>query len=424
MDETRRPLRIPPQMRSYAEKHDLSQLDLVSNLLIDQPDDPISYLINLLQGSSLDIPRVMVIGPPAVGKYTLVNERQILYFTFCFEGVAGACWVQVKLLFVVFVRQGWVLQGIPKTRLQALSLQQAGILPKHLGKNISEPRADDVYHQIFIWPSDDTIAQRLQKGRSLTNKQLSEELQRYSCEVTGLRSAYQHVLKVISGDQPHSDVYQQALGFVQTRHRSRPHRILLLGPPGSGKSLQARQLAEKHSMVDVSCGRLLRSVAADGSTLGEDIQLYLDDGLPVPDSVVLQVLEERLSQEDCSSRGWVLHGFPNNLLQARSLQESHHEPNRVFFMEATDEVCQERITLRATDPVSGQRFHAVSNPAPSAEFHSRLQTRPEDSREEVMRRLKEYRELSDSVYPDAAHVDADPQPWTVFEALLSRLTTN
>lgn len=65
------------------------------------------------------------------------DERQILYFTFCFEGVAGACWVQVKLLFVVFVRQGWVLQGIPKTRLQALSLQQAGILPKHLGKNIS-----------------------------------------------------------------------------------------------------------------------------------------------------------------------------------------------------------------------------------------------------------------------------------------------
>ncbi|KAF6721086.1 Adenylate kinase 8 [Oryzias melastigma] len=456
MDETRRPLRIPPQMRSYAEKHDLSQLaqDLVSNLLIDQPDDPISYLINLLQGSSLDIPRVMVIGPPAVGKYTLCKrlsaELRAVHVTTesllqgQSEDLPSEVLVQIvqqRLQKVDCLTKGWVLQEIPKTRLQALSLQQAGILPKHLvmleapddvlqernqGRMV-DPQTKDVYHQIFIWPSDDTIAQRLQKGRSLTNKQLSEELQRYSCEVTGLRSAYQHVLKVISGDQPHSDVYQQALAFVQTRHRSRPHRILLLGPPGSGKSLQARQLAEKHSMVDVSCGRLLRSVAADDSTLGEDIQLYLDDGLPVPDSVVLQVLEERLSQEDCSSRGWVLHGFPNNLLQARSLQESHHEPNRVFFLEATDEVCQERITLRATDPVSGQRFHAVSNPAPSTEFHSRLQTRPEDSREEVMRRLREYRELSGalkSVYPDAAHVDADPQPWTVFEALLSRLTTN
>ncbi|XP_023814531.1 adenylate kinase 8 isoform X3 [Oryzias latipes] len=464
MDETVKPLRIPPQMRNYAEKHELTHLaqGLVSNLLIDQPDDPISYLIDLLQGSSLDTPRVMVLGPPAVGKYTLCKrlsaELQAVHVTTesLLQGQSELSALsekdlpsellvrilQQRLKEVDCLKKGWVLQGIPKTRLQALNLQQVGVLPKHVvmleapddvlqernqGRMVDPQTKADTYHQILNWPSDDTIAGRLQKGRSLSNEQLSEELQHHSCEVSGLRSAYQHVLKVISGDQSHADIYQQALAFVQTRHRSRPQRIVLLGPPGSGKSLQAQLLAETYKMVDVSCGRLLRSIAAGGSALGEDIQLYLDGGLPVPDSKVLQVLEERLSQEDCSSRGWVLHGFPKNLLQARSLQESQHEPNRVFFLEATDEVCLERITLQATDPVSGQRFHAVSNPAPTSEFHSRLQTRPQDGTEEVLRRLREYRELSDalkSVYPDAAHVDADPQPRSVFEALQSRLTTN
>lgn len=67
----------------------------------------------------------------------------------------------------------------------------------------------DVYHQTFIWPSDDSIAQRLEKGQGLSEKQRLAELKRYRCEVTGLTSAYKHVLKIVNGDQPHEDVYQQ-----------------------------------------------------------------------------------------------------------------------------------------------------------------------------------------------------------------------
>ncbi|CAF87607.1 unnamed protein product, partial [Tetraodon nigroviridis] len=67
------------------------------------------------------------------------------------------------------------------------------------------------------------------------------------------------------------------------------------------------------------------------------------------------VLETRLSQPDCSSRGWILHGFPQNLDQARILQGSQYQPNRVYFLDLSDEVCLSRVSLRATDPVSGQR---------------------------------------------------------------------
>ncbi|CAI5649080.1 unnamed protein product [Oreochromis niloticus] len=429
MDETVRPLRIPPQMFVYADKHNVSQLvqSMLCSLVIDQPDDPICYLIGLLQRSSDDVPRVIVLGPPAVGKHTVAKK---LSADLRAVHVTEDSLLQYRSELSVHAEQGWVLEGIPQTRLQALSLQPGGVIPEHV---VMLEAPDDVLMERScgrlvdaITGDDDIITKRLEKGRSLTDQQRLAKLHRYRCEVTGLRSAYQHVLKVIDSDQPHADVYLQVLAFVRTRQRSRTPRILLLGPPGSGKSRQAQLLSEKYRMVDVSCGRLLRSVAAAGSTRGAEVQAYLDDGRPVPDSLLLQVLEDRLSRPDCTRGGWILHGFPCDLQQARSLQESHQQPNRVFFLELTDDVCLERLSLRATDPVSGQSFHHVTRPAPSSEVQHRLKTRPEDSMESVTQRLKQYRVHSaalQSVYPEAIHIDADQDPHSVFEAVASRLTS-
>ncbi|XP_037618995.1 adenylate kinase 8 isoform X2 [Sebastes umbrosus] len=358
MDETVKPLRVPPQVSLYGDKHNISHLvqGLMSSLVIHQPEDPIDFLIRDLRRNREDVPRVLLLGPPAVGKHTLARrlsaELRAVHVTrdSLLDQSERLQELPVELL-VRLVHQrltetdcfnrGWVLEGIPQTRQQALSLQQAGVIPEHVvvleapdgvllerfrGKLV-DPLTGDVYHQTFVWPVDDFVAQRLEEDRSTSEEQRLAELQRYRCEVTGLSSAYQHVLKVVNADQPHTDVYQQVASFVRTRHRSRTPRILLVGPPGSGKSLQARLLSEKYKMVDVCCGQLLRSVSAEGSVLGEEIRSHLDDGRPVPDSLVLQVLEERLSRVDCSCRGWILHGFPRDLQQAKTLQETL-QPNR------------------------------------------------------------------------------------------------
>ncbi|XP_034398456.1 adenylate kinase 8 isoform X5 [Cyclopterus lumpus] len=430
MDETVKPLRVPPHMSEYADKHNFSHLlqSMLSSLLVDQPEDPISHLTRLLQRTSVDVPRVLVLGPPAVGKHTVATKLS-----------AELRAVHVTTGSLLDTEQGWVLEGFPQTRLQALSLQQAGVLPEHVvlleapddvlsqrdQGELVDPLTGDAYHETFVWPLDDSVARRLE-GRSPPEGQRMAELQRHRFEVTGLSSAYQHVLKVINADQPHADVYQQVLAFVRTRRRSRTPRILLLGPPGSGKSHQARLLSQKYKMVDVCCDWLLRSVAANGSALGEEIQSYLGDGRPVPDSLVLQVLGERLSRVDCSDRGWILHGFPQDLQQAKSLLESH-PPNRVFFLESTKEVCLERLTLRATDPVRGERFHAVTRPAPSSEVQNRLKTRPEDHTHSVTHTLNQHRIHTaglQCVFPHAGRIDADQDPHTVFESLESKLTAD
>ncbi|KAK5871771.1 hypothetical protein PBY51_004632 [Eleginops maclovinus] len=466
MDETVKPLRIPPQMSVYADKHNIFHLlqSMLSGLVVEQPADPLSFLIALLQRSSTDIPRVLLLGPPAVGKHTMAQrlsaDLRAVHVTLesllsdQSELSAQARRVPpteplpVELLLRLVQRRlgeidcfsrGWVLEGIPQTHLQALSLQQAGVLPEHVvmleapddvllersrGKMV-DPLTGDVYHRTFILPPDASVARRLEERRP-AEPQRDTALQRFRREVPGLRSAYQSVLRVVNADQPHADVYQQVLAFVRTRRRSRIPRILLLGPPGSGKSLQARLLSEKYRMVDVCCEQMLRSVAAESSALGEEIHSYLDDGRLVPDSLVLQVLEERLGRVECSTRGWILHGFPRDLQQAKSLQEAL-QPNRVFFLELADDVCLERITLRATDPVSGERFHAVSHPAPSSEVQKRLQTRPEDSSHTVTHTLRQYRTHTaalQAVYPGAGVIDADQDPLGVFEALQSRLTAD
>ncbi|XP_049618685.1 adenylate kinase 8 isoform X1 [Syngnathus scovelli] len=452
MEESVQPLRVPPQMSIYADQHNIIHLvqTMVSSLAVDQPEDPIAYLLLLLQDSSVHVPRVVLLGPPAVGKTTLAGRlcadlgavhvtmetllddpsplgQEARRHALKQEEVPDdllVSLIQGRLKESDCFNTGWVLDGLPQTRLQARSLQQGGVIPKHVvllvaGEDVLlerhrgrllDPLTGDVYHETFARPCEEA-ARRAEKSADAHVGALRAHLQRYRCKVTGLSSAYRHILTTVDADQPPLDVYQQALAFLRTRRCSRTPRVLLLGPPGSGKRLQAKMLADKYKMVDVCCSDLLRWAEADPSSVGEEVRTYVQHNRTVPKSVTLKVFQERLDRADCSQRGWILHHLPCDLQHAKHLTESLNAPNRVFFLELTDDVCLQRTTITPVHP----SVHAAPGDVSQCLDNTRS----------VTQALGVYRTHTaglQCVFPDGVHVDADQDPQCVFEALDKQLT--
>uniref|UniRef100_A0A8C5S1I2 Nucleoside-diphosphate kinase n=1 Tax=Laticauda laticaudata TaxID=8630 RepID=A0A8C5S1I2_LATLA len=201
-------------------------------------------------------------------------------------------------------------------------------------------------------------------------------------------------------------------------------RIVLLGPPGSGKSLQAALLSQKYGLANIFFGDLLREKMAGNLGVGEFIRPSLERGCPVNDNIALHVLQERLEQTDCRTYGWVLHGFPRDVDQALLFRQMGVEPNRVFFLNLPTEVGLQRLCQRATDPATGERYHTMYKPPVEEEVHQRLRRHPKDDPLQVERKMDIYsHQLPDleEHYEDSICLNADQDPYTVFEYIESCL---
>jgi len=123
--------------------------------------------------------------------------------------------------------------------------------------------------------------------------------------------------------------------------------VVFLGPPGAGKGTQAIRIASEFNLAHISTGDMLREHVKELTDLGKTAKSLLDEGKLVPDDLVIQMLTERLSHEDCL-RGSILDGFPRTLPQAESLEKiSNKFPVRkVIVFEADQEELTKRILLR------------------------------------------------------------------------------
>lgn len=126
-------------------------------------------------------------------------------------------------------------------------------------------------------------------------------------------------------------------------------RLIFLGPPGAGKGTQAEILAKKLEIPHISTGEILREAIAQQTTLGIEAKNYVDNGDLVPNELILDLVKERLSQED-TKKGWILDGFPRNVHQASFLDELLAQLNQacdyVLNLDVQDEVLIERLLAR------------------------------------------------------------------------------
>jgi len=95
-------------------------------------------------------------------------------------------------------------------------------------------------------------------------------------------------------------------------------RIVFIGPPGAGKGTQAVRLCETYRLAHLSTGDMLRAARDAQTEVGRQADVYMSSGRLVPDSIILDIVAERLGEPDCQA-GYVLDGFPRTVAQAEAL---------------------------------------------------------------------------------------------------------
>ncbi len=170
-------------------------------------------------------------------------------------------------------------------------------------------------------------------------------------------------------------------------------RLVFLGAPGVGKGTQARRLQEEYGWTVIATGDLLRQAIAENTPLGQQAKAYIQRGELVPDTLVNQIVSERLQ----GLEHFILDGYPRNLAQAEMLESILSYPlDAVIYFELDEEELIARLSGRRVCPKCGAVFHLQSNPSKEGDRCDRcsaeLVIRDDDRPETVRHRLKVYRE--------------------------------
>lgn len=174
-------------------------------------------------------------------------------------------------------------------------------------------------------------------------------------------------------------------------------KIIMLGAPGAGKGTQAIKIAEKYSIPHISTGDIFRANMKKGTELGKKAKVYIDQGLLVPDELVVDLVVDRLGEADCKN-GYVLDGFPRTIPQAEALEEALKEVgqaiNYAINVAVPDENIVKRMSGRRACIECGATYHIDFAPPIKEDIcdhcHGNLILRDDDKPETVQKRLGVY----------------------------------
>ena len=183
--------------------------------------------------------------------------------------------------------------------------------------------------------------------------------------------------------------------------------LILLGPPGSGKGTQAKRLEQTHGIVQLATGDMLRAATDSDTTFGRRIKAIMDSGQLVPDDVIIEMIDRRIVEPDCS-RGFILDGFPRTVPQAEALDAmlALHDLklDHVILLEVDEAALIDRLAGRFTCGTCGASYHdqynrprreGICDICGGTEFIRRADDRPDA----VKARLEVYRAQTAPILP-------------------------
>jgi adenylate kinase len=183
--------------------------------------------------------------------------------------------------------------------------------------------------------------------------------------------------------------------------------LILLGPPGAGKGTQAKRLEQKHGLVQLATGDMLRAATASGTELGRRVKAVMDAGHLVSDDIIIDMIAERIAQPACA-RGFILDGFPRTVPQAEALDamlaERGQRLDHVILMEVDEAALVDRLSGRFTCGNCGASYHDRYHRPKLAGVcdicgSSNLVYRPDDRAEAVKTRFEAYRNQTAPILP-------------------------
>lgn len=211
--------------------------------------------------------------------------------------------------------------------------------------------------------------------------------------------------------------------------------IILLGAPGAGKGTIAKMLVEKYGIVQISTGDILRQAVKEGTEVGKKAAEYMNTGKLVPDSIIMDIIEERIAKPDCA-KGFIFDGFPRTIPQAEELAKLFAKKNMaidaIINLEVPEDVVLRRLTSRRTCSNPGcQAIYNIYTMPPKKDgicdkCGSKLVQRDDETEEAIRVRLETYYEKTQPLIDYYQHNNAyfavpslDAQE--TFDAIVKRL---
>ena len=176
-------------------------------------------------------------------------------------------------------------------------------------------------------------------------------------------------------------------------------RLILLGPPGGGKGTVAKRLQAEFKIPVISTGVILREAVEKNNKLGIEVENIMKKGSLVPDHIILEIIKERIKQEDCKN-GYIFDGFPRNIEQANSLEKLNKGLNKyidyVFYFEIPFSEIIQRLSSRRVCKKCSTNYNLVFNPPKKYNTcdlcGGELYQREDDKEETVKNRLEIFAE--------------------------------
>jgi len=369
---------------------------LLRQVVVHQPDNPIKFLQEQLR--SKPPLTVCVIGPPGINrsKYCqqiatdfkikhihvgkLLRAKKDLKNTIE-EGalVDDDTVIEAVKAELAKSKQGWVLDGFPRTKIQAqcLSQKETGFgLDKVLLLHTGEKAIRERYAAKVAAAGYDAAD---------TEDLINSRLQQYQRHVISICELFQNVIRQIevhAGDEDTQQVYNVIKNNLHVRPYSnaplRSHRICILGACASGRTTQCKLIEKQYGLVHVDPAALLKKHQEATGKVVEEVPPEW-----VSEEELCAVVGRRLSEVDCMRKGWVLDGFPKTVAQAEFLRQSHMWPTRLVHLKASEDAIVERMKSRKVDPETSKVYYTM----PGELVGSRLVKADYDEPEQVQKRF-------------------------------------